>query len=552
MPRTVVPRTVRRGATSVILLAVVAMLTVVPSSVAQAALPETASPALELDHTIRTKPFNGSSVSMKDHEGSAYVARDGSLWLADDSARMVYEVNATTGALKRTIDRNAFAAVSRFGGGPVAGTDRARDIEGMAYDVTQDVLYVFSGNCCTSSVLPTVFRLTRQSGILRLDSYQPLASSSDFSAAAWNPGDGKLYVGVSRDLRSYDYLTNTAGAIFRVPDVSGILGMTFSADGKDLFIARKATTLSRVDWGTKTLVKGWTFDLSPFGMLDSRAVELVGDQIWVSDGYDSRPAGDPLSHAVFVFNVRGSSSSPKAPTASFTASPTSGAAPLTVRFTDTSAGNPTSWRWEFGDGLVSTEQHPSHLYTVPGTYSVTLTASNSVGSSTATAQVVVDAPATPGEEPQGENLVGNSGFETSTAGWDTAGYSTVKLERVSGGHASSWAAKITNSASTSVTNTLNDAPNWVQTSRAGTYTGTMWVRSDTSGSKLYLRIREFKGSTKVAEKLVGIPLSTTWQQVSASLAPVAPGESTIDFSAAVYSAPAGSSFFADDATLTLS
>ena len=76
------------------------------------------------------------------------------------------------------------------------------------------------------------------------------------------------------------------------------------------------------------------------------------------------------------------------PTASFSASPTSGVAPLPVSFTDTSTGSPTSWAWDFGDGTTSTSQNPSHTYAAGGTYTVNMTASNSAGSSVATAATI--------------------------------------------------------------------------------------------------------------------------------------------------------------------
>lgn len=75
-----------------------------------------------------------------------------------------------------------------------------------------------------------------------------------------------------------------------------------------------------------------------------------------------------------------------APTASFSATPTSGSAPLNVQFTNTSTGNPapSSYLWEFGDGTTSTQTSPSHVYAANGSYTVKLTATNGFGSNTKT------------------------------------------------------------------------------------------------------------------------------------------------------------------------
>ncbi len=71
-----------------------------------------------------------------------------------------------------------------------------------------------------------------------------------------------------------------------------------------------------------------------------------------------------------------------APVASFSGTPTSGLAPLTVQFTDLSSNAPTSWTWSFGDGCSDTTQNPSHVYESWGSFSVSLTAKNPIGSNT--------------------------------------------------------------------------------------------------------------------------------------------------------------------------
>lgn len=119
-------------------------------------------------------------------------------------------------------------------------------------------------------------------------------------------------------------------------------------------------------------------------------VVMASDNVAKTYWYSDRPLG----------------TSTTAPVASFTASPTSGTAPLNVAFTDTSTGSPTSWAWDFGDGGTSTAQNPSHSYAAAGTYTAKLTATNSAGSSSATTTITV-------------------GTSTTTSGITTVGSSTT-------------------------------------------------------------------------------------------------------------------------------
>ncbi len=71
-------------------------------------------------------------------------------------------------------------------------------------------------------------------------------------------------------------------------------------------------------------------------------------------------------------------SNPNPPTPLFTASDTTTCTGV-VCFTDQSLNVPTGWLWDFGDGNTSFQQNPCHTYTVDGTYTVKLTATNANG-----------------------------------------------------------------------------------------------------------------------------------------------------------------------------
>jgi PKD repeat protein len=108
------------------------------------------------------------------------------------------------------------------------------------------------------------------------------------------------------------------------------------------------------------------------------------------------------------------------PIAEFSANPTSGDDPLTVGFTDLSTGSPTSWQWDFGDGASSTAQNPSHTYTAPGSYDVTLTVSDGTDSNSQTKSGYINVNEPACIVPNFANVRKND----AQGLWDSAGFTT--------------------------------------------------------------------------------------------------------------------------------
>ncbi len=267
------------------------------------ALVSTPNPQLRLNRLIRTSPFQGSSTTVRDNEGSAFVPADNSLWMASDNDDALFEVNRSTGGLRRTIEQSAFANAPRLGVGTPAGQARSEDLEALAYNARGEALLAFSGS---TSATPTVFRLTRgASGRFRVQSWQPL--SSELTGAGWRSADGRTYVANGSTIRTYAFRSNTLGRAFSIPGLTQILGLDFDNVTGDLLAVNNAERLYRASMSTRSLRSGWEgISLERFGLLDTRAVEVIGQQLFVTDGYDGadlRPSGDPRRHAVFVIGV---------------------------------------------------------------------------------------------------------------------------------------------------------------------------------------------------------------------------------------------------------
>jgi hypothetical protein len=130
------------------------------------------------------------------------------------------------------------------------------------------------------------------------------------------------------------------------------------------------------------------------------------------------PQQDDIQGIQFLY---GTAAAGAAPGAGFTFSPASPAAGSPISFTDTSTNSPTGWQWDFGDASGSHDRNPTHTFSTPGTYPVTLLAGSLNGTgSTSRSVVVAPAGGSASCVPSPTTLCLNSGRFAVTASFRTA------------------------------------------------------------------------------------------------------------------------------------
>jgi PKD repeat protein len=180
-------------------------------------------------------------------------------------------------------------------------------------------------------------------------------------------------------------------------------------------------------------------------------------------------------------------------TASFGYSPALPTVGQAVTFTDASAGSPTAWLWDFNDGATSTTQSPSHTFLAAGTYSVTLTATNSSGSSTAAKTIVVAA---------AETLAASFTFSPSSP--EIGG--TVNFTDTSTGIPTSWKWDFGDGSSGSVQN-----PSHAYATE-GSYSVTLTVTNTTGSSSLSHTVTVVSASAIIpAERKIDWSRAGVWE-----------------------------------------
>ncbi|HHT9146265.1 MAG TPA: outer membrane protein assembly factor BamB family protein [Candidatus Wunengus sp. YC61] len=219
-------------------------------------------------------------------------------------------------------------------------------------DTTNGFIIFGSGN-------GKVYALNRKDGSRKwiytasegISSTASIDTATDANAVYVGAEDGNLY-SLSRTTGSLNWKYTTGNAITSSPAIGKNGSIYFGSADNNIYSVSKNGALQ------------WTYttkdEVNSSPAIGSNELLYIGS----SDGY--------------LYAIGAESTTTL--TAGFSATPTSGEAPLTVKFTDESVGNVSSWQWDFGDGNTSTEQNPSHTYNSSGSFTIILTVTDASGS----------------------------------------------------------------------------------------------------------------------------------------------------------------------------
>ena len=195
---------------------------------------------------------------------------------------------------------------------------------------------------------------------------------------------GQVVVAITR-------LSGTSGGTIIAPDTL-ISGLTYTA-GLQVKLRLQVTgtnptTIRFSAWkATATQPSSWQVTTT-----DSTASLQVPGSVGVATYVDSGATNTPITESVLAF---GTQRAQTPPTAAFTPNCSGGSCTFDASASTDAQGPISSYAWSFGDGATTTSQFngTNHTYASSGTYTVTLTVTDSVGFTSVTSQtIVVDQP----------------------------------------------------------------------------------------------------------------------------------------------------------------
>ena len=221
------------------------------------------------------------------------------------------------------------------------------------------------------------------------------AAETQYTATIVVNAASEYVFNITKPTVSLDGLTMSESNVMRNSDTQLTITYTFPKTAAK--VNPSALLSLKVSPGTVPLTVKFSYKLSNFDNCtliygDGASSHLTSSSGDITHTYTT--AGS-YTASLIAKNVNGTTYDNKSITvnkiglnAVFTASAGSGTAPLEVRFTDTSAGSPTTWLWDFGGLGSSTMQNPSFTFTTAGNYIVKLIVIDSSGATDTYSKVI--------------------------------------------------------------------------------------------------------------------------------------------------------------------
>jgi DNA-binding beta-propeller fold protein YncE len=245
-------------------------------------------------------------------------------------------------------------------------------------------------------------------GALTPKSVSPVPAGEEAAGIAISPDGRSLYVAVYGTGSVFQYDIGAGGVLSAksrasIPAGEGAYAIAISPDGHSLYVANdeggEAEAISQYDIGPggllspkpQAFVAAPTFGAEGIAMTpDGRNVYLAGEGALLLAQYDVGPGGtlsakSPPSVTAGHTPWGVVATPDQGPSASFSSSAAPAGSPTTFNGAASSDpdGTVSSYSWSFGDGTTGSGAAPTHIYAVPGTYTVTLQVTDDAGCSAA-------------------------------------------------------------------------------------------------------------------------------------------------------------------------
>ncbi len=269
------------------------------------------SNTLTLEKVIETRPFHlqiPTNLNLGDVESMAYVPEDGTIWVGDDGANCVHEIEIATGTRLSVISKKDL--LENFSGvkdnKAEHGGSHLRELETSAYDRDNSILYIINTvnrpNKIPQPDIPAIYKFTRNNnGSFNYDSWHEL--SRDYGYGGMVVIDGVIHISNKRKVYSYDFATKTFSdnPLFELDTSSNrpISGMSYDGEYLWLTVYHTSNKLWKVKWEDKSVVT--SYDMSET-IADLRGVSVFGNQVILGEGYS--PSSTPSkNNEIYVYNI---------------------------------------------------------------------------------------------------------------------------------------------------------------------------------------------------------------------------------------------------------